>query len=174
MNPQPWLAHVNIACADLARQTAFYAALAGTPAVTSPRLRNDARLDHLADIAEVALRMAWVPVNNLQIELIHYSAPASSATTEHSTRRAPQASGHAYIAFEVSDVTMACAHLLACGGHVLQTDAQGARATDPEGNALWLLARAGLGARSFSQLADPRITARFAASQAQLSSQGTT
>jgi catechol 2,3-dioxygenase-like lactoylglutathione lyase family enzyme len=166
----PWFAHVNVACADIARQSAFYGALFGTAATRSPRLAGDPRLDQIADLHGVELRMAWVAAGNMQIELIHYSQPTAQATTPHSTRRQAGAGGHAYVALETADLAAAAAHLLACGGSL--AEAQPARdtviAADPEGNPLWLLARDTLkqhGA-AYSQLPQPDITARFAAARA--------
>ena len=173
--PQPWLAHVNVACADLRAQCSFYGNLLGNQAARSPHLANDVRLDRIAAIDAVALRMAWLQAGNMQIELIHYSAPAAAATTSVSTRREAGANGHAYIAFEVSDLQAALQHVVASGGAVPRAGsdlpvADGlAHATDAEGNALWLLERRWLeqhGA-SFAQLPQPDITARFAAARAQ-------
>lgn len=168
---RPWIAHVNVACADLAGQCAFYGALFGTSAARSPRLRGDKRLDQIADLEGVALRMAWLNAGNLQIELINYSEPAALATTLSSTRREPGAAGHAYAALEVTSLDAARAHLLACGGSLSDSVAAPgiALAADPEGNPLWLLERGHLeqhGA-AFTQLPQPDITARFAAARAQ-------
>jgi catechol 2,3-dioxygenase-like lactoylglutathione lyase family enzyme len=172
MVPRPWIAHVNVACANLLSQCAFYGALCSAPVVRSPRLKGDARLDQIADLQGVDLRMAWVPAGNLQVELIHYEQPEHAATRYPSTRREPGACGHAYIAFEVASLGAARAHLLACGGSLAAEDAAPGLAigADPEGNALWLLDRDHLIAQgaSFSQLPQPDITARFAAARASL------
>ena len=169
--PQPWIAHVNIACADLGAQSVFYAALFGTQAALSPRFARNERLDRLAALPGVELCMGWVSAGNLQVELIRYTQPAAAATTACSTRRATGASGHAYIALEVDDLDAACAHLTSCGGalaHGAQPTGM-ATATDPEGNALWLLARAHLDRHgaSITTLSQPDITARFAAAREQ-------
>lgn len=168
----PWIAHVNLACADLARQSEFYAALLGAPASRSPRLKNDSRLDRIADLPGVELRMAWVPAGNLQIELIHYSQPAHATTSTASRRRALGASGHAHIAFEVDELDAARTHLLACGGTVPEQTGVPGRliGADTEGNPLWLLDRAMLDRQqaSISQLTQPDIVARFAAARATL------
>ena len=170
----PWLAHVNVACADLPRQCEFYAALLGAAATRSPRLRNDERLDRIADLPGVELRMAWVPAGNMQVELIHYSQPAYAATTAATTatrsRRTPGASGHAYVAFEVQDLAAARAHLLACGGTLQDERVGTVIGADAEGNPLWLLDRGWLtrhGA-SVTQLAQPDIVSRFNAARAAL------
>jgi catechol 2,3-dioxygenase-like lactoylglutathione lyase family enzyme len=172
---RPWLAHVNVACADIGKQCDFYAALLGRPAARSPRLRGDARLDRIADLSGVELRMAWIDGGNMQIELIHYSQPAAVSTGEHSTRREAGAGGHAYIALEVSDLDAARQHLMHCAGTLRDEPLPPgvARGADPEGNALWLLDRGHLTAHgaSISQLPQPDITARFAAARARL--QGT-
>jgi predicted enzyme related to lactoylglutathione lyase len=171
-----WIAHVNVACADLARQGAFYSALLGTPLARSPRLQGDPRLDQIADLPNVALRMAWVPAGNLQIELIHYGQPEAVATTNASSRRAPGASGHAYVAFEVESLDVARDHLLHCGGSVIDAPVSVGvvKAADTEGNALWLLDRAWLARHdaTIDRLAQPDIAARFAAARCAL--RGTT
>jgi catechol 2,3-dioxygenase-like lactoylglutathione lyase family enzyme len=168
----PWVAHVNVACADLARQAAFYGALLDTPVARSPRLQDDPRFDQIADLPGVALRMAWVPAHNLQIELIHYSRPEAMATTATSGRRTAGAPGHAYVAFEVHSLAAARSHLLHCGGSVEEAaGATGAiQATDPEGNALWLLDQQWLAEHnaSIARLAQPDIAARFTAARGAL------
>jgi catechol 2,3-dioxygenase-like lactoylglutathione lyase family enzyme len=173
---RPWLAHVNVACADLSAQCAFYAALLGAAAARSPRLRGNPLLDRIADLDSVELRMAWIPAGNAQVELISYSAPAAVASTLPSRRREPGASGHAYIAFEVEHLDAACKHLQACGGTVATApvgDAPLATGADGEGNPLWLIERGWLmqHSASFSQLPQPDIVARFDAARARL--QGT-
>jgi catechol 2,3-dioxygenase-like lactoylglutathione lyase family enzyme len=171
----PWIAHVNVACADIARQGAFYSALLDAPLVRSPRLQGDPRLDAIADLPGVALRMAWVVAGNMQIELIHYSQPQAVATTSASSRRAPGASGHAYVAFEVENLDAARQHLAYCGGSV--SEAPSPRgvvvAADTEGNPLWLLERHALAEHkaTLAHLAQPDIAARFAAARSAL--QGT-
>jgi predicted enzyme related to lactoylglutathione lyase len=168
--PQPWLAHVNVACADLPRLCDFYAALFASSAVCSPRLRGNPLLDQIADMKGVELRMAWVAAGNAQVELIHYCAPAAVASSGPSGRRAAGASGHAYVALEVADLGAACAQLVACGGTLRARTAPNAplaHGADPEGNALWLIDHAWLEAQgaSFTQLAQPDIVARFAAAR---------
>lgn len=174
-DPQPWLAHVNLACADITRQAAFYAAWLGSTAARSPRLKDDTRLDQIADLRGVELRMAWIAARNMQVELIQYTEPAAQATGSHSTRRLSGASGHAYVAFEVSDLEVARALLLAQGGSVKDTlksrqSKLGLCCCDPEGNALWLLdhdtlARSGA---AIEQLPQPDVVPRFQAAYAAL------
>ena len=177
-DPQPWLAHVNLACADITSQAAFYAALLGSPAARSPRLKGNPRLDQIADLRGVDLRMAWIDARNMQVELIQYTQPAEEATGRSSTRRLPGANGHAYVALEVSDLDAARALLCAHGGSVTQTlnggpyvpGNLGLRCTDPEGNALWLLdhdtlARCGT---AIDQLPQPDVVPRFQAARAAL------
>ena len=173
---RPWLAHVNVACADLSRQCDFYGALLAAPVVRSRRLHGNPLLDRIADLDHVELRMAWISAGNAQVELISYSAPAAVASSSPGTRRAPGANGHAYVAFEVDGLDAACAHLQACGGTLAAEPAPSSQsaslafAVDPEGNPLWLIDREwliGHGA-SFTQLAQPDIVARFDAARARL------
>jgi catechol 2,3-dioxygenase-like lactoylglutathione lyase family enzyme len=161
-DPQPWIAHVNIATHDLDRLIGFYAALLGVTAARSPRLRNDARLDAIADLPNVQLRMAWLQASNMQIELMQYLEPA---TRSHSVRRQEGACGYAHIAFEVADLGAALDHLRVCGGSVPvhQTGDWRAVCHDPDGNPLWLLAlshpsRQGA---SIQHLREPSINQRF-------------
>jgi predicted enzyme related to lactoylglutathione lyase len=168
----PWIAHVNVAAADMARLCDFYAGVFGSNAQRGARLRNDARFDAIAELPGVELRMAWVPAGNVQIELIHYTQPASVATSMPGTRRQPGASGHASIALEVADLDAATALLLQLGGTVAATSADDAasglrRAADPEGNALWLLDSSTLTRHSaaIAQLGAPDVASRFAAAR---------
>ena len=168
--PRPWVAHANIVTHDLARLCGFYSALLGVPAVRSPRLRDDARLDAIADLPGVQLRAAWLNVGNAQVELMQYLEPATVSATG---RRAPGAPGFAHLAFEVSDLTAACAHLQACGGKLdapQSTAAWQAWASDPDGNRLLLLdlQAATHAALRIQAMANPQVTQRFAAARAAL------
>lgn len=160
---KPWLAHVNLATYDFPRLLGFYAALFGSTAVRSPRLKDNPRLDAIADLASVELRMGWVPAGNMQIEVIQYYNPR---TTEQSGRRDPGAAGYRYIALEVTNLSNAIEHLIRCGGTLACTDPAGVHATcrDPDGNELLLLDPESQGRQraSIADLADPHITQRFA------------
>lgn len=169
-DPRPWVAHVNIVTHDLPRLCRFYSALLGVEAVRSPRLRDDPRLDAIADLPGVQVKAAWLDAGNAQIELMQYLQPASELVTG---RRAPGATGFAHIAFEVANLESACAHLRACGGSVEPSDGTAswqALCTDPDGNRLVLLAldHESLQLLRIQALADPQITSRFAAARAAL------
>ena len=165
----PWLAHVNIATANLDRLIDFYAALLGQTGVRSPRLRADPRLDAIADLPNVQLRMAWLQAGNMQIELMQYLEPA---TTQVTGRRVAGQPGYSHIAFEVIDLSRAVAHVQALGGRVNegQPDAWRALCQDPDGNAIWLLDLAGAGQQSASlqALREPFINQRFQSARAAL------
>jgi catechol 2,3-dioxygenase-like lactoylglutathione lyase family enzyme len=163
---QPWVAHVNIASAELDRLVDFYAAFLQTTPVKSPRLHSDPRLDAIADLRDVSLRARWLALPNAQIELMQYQHPA---TTAHTGRRDPNAPGFAHIAFEVDDLHAAVRHLRQCGG---QADEPAPAAfmgtgTDPDGNTLLLLELSAPAQRGASvmSLREPRITQRFAAAR---------
>ena len=169
-DPAPWVAHINLASADLKRTVDFYAQLLGSAAVRSPKLQRDSRLNAIADLPDVQLRMAWLQTANAQIEVMQYHAPA---TTEPSARRRPGAPGFVHLALEVSDLAAATQHLRACGGQA-SDPAPGAfftDATDADGNHLRLLDLSHPARRSASiqALRDPHINQRFAAARAALS-----
>jgi catechol 2,3-dioxygenase-like lactoylglutathione lyase family enzyme len=169
-SPRPWLAHANIVTPDLLRMVAFYGAFLGVAAVRSPRLQGDVRLDTIADLPDVQLRAAWLQAGNAQIELMQYWQPA---TTPETARRLPGMPGFAHLAFEVSHLAAACAHLQHSGGQLREAPGPGAWQAvglDPDGNRLVLLdlhAAAHAGWR-ISALADPHITQRFAAARTAL------
>jgi catechol 2,3-dioxygenase-like lactoylglutathione lyase family enzyme len=160
---KPWLAHVNLATSDFPKLLSFYAALLGTTAVRSPRLKDDPRLDAIADLANAELRMGWVPAGNMQIEVMQYYNPS---TTVQTGRRDPGAAGYRYIALEVTNLTKAVEHLIGCGGAHECTDPTGLHATcrDPDGNELLLVQPDAQNRQpaSIADLADPHITQRFA------------
>lgn len=167
---RPWLAHANIVTHDLPRLTAFYSGLLAVEAVRSPRWRKDVRLDTIADLPDVELRAAWLDAGNAQIELMQYLAPPTTAITG---RREAGVAGYAYLAFEVQDLCLACARLLAHGGRLqapLSTDAWWADGLDPDGNRLRLLDLSAPSRRpaALDALNDPWITQRFAAARAAL------
>nr|WP_295777115.1 VOC family protein [Rhodoferax sp.] len=160
---KPWLAHVNLATSDFPRLLSFYAALFGTKAVRSPRLKDDPRLDAIADLANAELRMGWVPAGNMQIEVMQYYNPPTTAQTG---RRDPGAAGYRYIALEVTHLTKAVEYLIGCGGRHECADPGGLHATcrDPDGNELLLVQPDSQNQQraSIADLADPHITQRFA------------
>jgi catechol 2,3-dioxygenase-like lactoylglutathione lyase family enzyme len=160
---KPWLAHVNLATSDFQRLLGFYAALLGTTAIRSPRLKDDPRLDAIADLSNVELRMGWVPAGNMQIEVIQYYNPPTIA---HTGQRDPGATGYRYIALEVAHLTKAVEHLVGCGGSLACTDPAGLHAMcrDPDGNELLLLQPDAQSQphASIADLDDPNITQRFA------------
>ena len=167
---RPWLAHANIVTHDLPRLTAFYSGLLAAEAVRSPRWRNDARLDTIADLSGVELRAAWLDAGNAQIELMQYLAPPTSAVTG---RREAGAAGLAHLAFEVRDLSQACVCLLDHGGRLqapLSAGAWRAEGFDPDGNRLQLLDLSAPSRRQagLDTLDDPWITQRFSAARAAL------
>jgi catechol 2,3-dioxygenase-like lactoylglutathione lyase family enzyme len=167
---QPWLAHANIVTHDLRRLVGFYSRLLGVEAIRSPLLRDDKRLDTIADLTDVQLRAAWLNPGNAQLELMQYLQPATGAKTG---RRESGAPGFAYVAFEVTGLAEACEHLKESGGDFVDAPTPGATQAwgmDPDGNRVLLL---DLGAFSdaglrISTLADPQITQRFSAARAAL------
>lgn len=164
---RPWVAHANIVTHDLRALSAFYGNWLGRQPVRSPRLGDDPRLDAIAGLPAVQLRAAWLDVGNAQVELMQYLAPATGPV---SGRRTPGVPGFAHLAFEVTNLPEACAHLVACGGQVegaLVPGAWQAWARDLDGNRLLLLdlqdpLRAALRIQS---LPDPGITQRFASTR---------
>lgn len=160
---KPWLAHVNLATSDFPKLLGFYADLLGNTAVSSPLLKNDPRLDSIADLVNVELRIGWVQANNMQIEVIQYFNPP---TTSQSGRRNAGEAGYRYIALEVTNLAEAVEHLISCGGTLVGTDPNGMHATcrDPDGNELLLVQPNSQGqpAASIEDLTDPHITQRFA------------
>ncbi|MFM7848688.1 MAG: VOC family protein [Rubrivivax sp.] len=167
---RPWLAHANIVTHDLPRLTTFYSALLSVPAVRSPRLRHDARLDTIADLQGVDVRASWLDAGNAQIELMQYMAPPA---TGDSGRRQEGVTGFVHLAFEVRDLRQACAQLLQGGGRLKgspSTHDWQAQAFDPDGNRVLLLdlSAAHRRASRLASLADPQITQRFAAARAAL------
>ncbi len=164
---RPWFAHANIVTPDLSRLVDFYSRFLGSEATRSPRLRNDPRLDTIADLQGVELRAAWLNAGNAQIELMQYLQPA---TALHSSRRDSGAVGFAHLGFEVTDLKAACARIVACGGQLQATPLPGAwqaQCLDPDGNRLLLLELAAPAQRSASidSLQEPQITQRFAAAR---------
>jgi catechol 2,3-dioxygenase-like lactoylglutathione lyase family enzyme len=163
---RPWVAHVNIASAELDRLVDFYAAFVGATAVKSPRLHSDPRLDAIADLPDVSLRARWLALPNAQIELMQYHQPA---TTVQTGRRDAGVPGFAHIAFEVDDLQAAVQHLRHCGGQATDPvpGAFSTQGSDPDGNTLWLLDLSAPEHRAASlmSLREPRITQRFAAAR---------
>lgn len=157
----PWIAHVNIATLNIERLANFYAGLFCDSSAVSPRFRNNPKLDAVADLIDVNLRMAWVLAGNAQIEFSEYTTPRSAAV------RNANAPGYGCVALQVTHLANAMARVTELGGRVsapAATDSHIARCVDPDGNSLLLL---DLSADQFAAsridcFPDPIVARRFA------------
>lgn len=165
----PWFAHVAMSTAALEPMADFYGAVLGSAPVRSPRFANSRRLDRVTALSKVDLEAAWIPGQNMQVELMQYFSPPTVTRKALSPPRGP---GYLYIALEVDDLSTELARLLALGatvppklaGHRSDTNAFCA---DPDGNILLLLALSpSQSAHAVAALPDPLITARLTAALA--------
>ncbi|MES3023034.1 MAG: VOC family protein [Pseudomonadota bacterium] len=160
----PWFAHVSLSTAQLRPMTDFYAAVLGTEAARSPRMGNSRRMDKLAALSNVDMKMAWIPGANIQVELVQYFTPETVSRNGIGPAPGP---GYRYIALEVDDVAAELARLQSLGASVpaeLAAHNSDTRAfcADPDGNLLLLLSLSAAQAmHAIDALPDPSIVARL-------------
>jgi catechol 2,3-dioxygenase-like lactoylglutathione lyase family enzyme len=157
----PWIAHVNIATLKIDRLADFYAGLFYGSPTRSPRFHDNPKLDAIANLSGVSLRMAWVNAENAQIEFSEYSSPRS-----HTMRNA-SAPGYGCIAFQVTNIAAAMARVVDLGGRAVAQDAAYphlARCEDPDGNTILLLDLSAehFAASRIESFPDSTIARRFA------------
>jgi catechol 2,3-dioxygenase-like lactoylglutathione lyase family enzyme len=169
-DPRPWFAHVSISTSDIERLSNFYSTVLKHIAVRSPHLGPNARLDQVAGLSGVELKAAWIPADNIQIEVMQYFQPPTmpqDATNSDSFQN-PQ-TGYSYICFEVAGAQEALTNLLGLGA--VQTAELAALGNehrifcaDPDGNLILLLAlQQGEEEFSIVKLQDPFIVSRMTA-----------
>ena len=168
-DPRPWFAHVSLSTPDIERLSAFYSGVLEQPAIRSGPLGPNRRLDQVAGLHNVELKAAWIPAQNIQIEVMQYFQPPTTPKSldERAWAELATQAGYCYICFEVTDAQNALDYLLSLGA--TQTPAMAtlsgghlAFCADPDGNLLLLLSLSSE-AQSFSiaHLDDPFIGTRM-------------
>lgn len=133
--------HVSLASPDLGALVRFYGALLGEQDVRRIgrwlQLSGD-KVDKVSGLAGSELEMAWYQTHNLELEIVQYH---SHPTERPTTSRPLNAPGYNMIVFNVADLEIARASLLAAGGDVVSDAApmDGGEiffGRDPDGNLL--------------------------------------
>ncbi len=135
---EAWITHVANVTADKPSMVAFYRTILGhAPKREIPATRR-ATFDDVVDIDNIEISASWFDIGNIQLELWHYSEPA---TPLRRTPRMLDEVGYNGFAFEVTDLPGTIARLEAAGMKFATQSFdlggwQIAFARDPEGNLL--------------------------------------
>jgi catechol 2,3-dioxygenase-like lactoylglutathione lyase family enzyme len=97
-----WLGHVAIVTPDIDRLVAFYTLLLGTKPINRiDNIKNNPKLNDIANIDDLKLRGAWFKVGNMLLEMWQFENPVPKSITEPASFTKI---GYQKIAFEVSDI----------------------------------------------------------------------
>jgi catechol 2,3-dioxygenase-like lactoylglutathione lyase family enzyme len=139
--PSAWIGHVAFATPDLARLSAFYAALVARKPEFSPRLHAHPAIDVVTGLNDVDVRAAWVHGLNIGLEFWSYVQPPTRARAQ---RREIHEHGYSHVCFESDDIEADFAQAISLGAepHAPPQALGGALAAylrDPDGNIVELL-----------------------------------
>lgn len=136
-----WLGHVALVTPDIDRLVTFYTKLLGVaPRRRMDNIRNSPKLDDIAGIDSLHLRVAWFSVGNLTLEIWQFENPPTPV------RSAPlpyTQIGYNQISFEVGHLRQTYERLRSAGFPFLSAPVADAGSTavllrDPDGNLLKL------------------------------------
>lgn len=141
-----WLSHVALVTPDIDRLVGFYTNLLGVaPRRRMDNIRNSPKLDDIADIDSLHLRVAWFSVGNMTLEIWQFENPPTRA------REVPlpiTQIGYSKVSFEAADLNRLYKRLRAGGLSFLSPPVSANGTTtvllrDPDGNLLSLEEAAG-------------------------------
>ena len=136
-----WVGHVAMVTPDIDRLVAFYTKLLGVkPHNRIDNIRNSPKLDDIANIDSLKLRVAWFKTGNMTLEIWQFDSPL----THQPAGPLPFTQiGYQKISFEVSSLNRTYQQLRADGVNFLSppvssTDSAAVFLRDPDGNLLSL------------------------------------
>ena len=96
-----WVGHVSIITPDIDRLVKFYTELLGIEPYNRRDIKNNPKLDDIANIDGLKFRVAWFKTGNMILEMMQFESPITPFTKE------PQSFsqiGYHQIDFEVGDI----------------------------------------------------------------------
>jgi catechol 2,3-dioxygenase-like lactoylglutathione lyase family enzyme len=136
-----WMGHVALATPNIDRLVEFYTTLLGVkPHNRIDNIRNSPKLDDIANIDSLKLRVAWFKTGNMTLEIWQFDNPKTPVPT--ATPLFTQV-GYQKISFEVNNLNRIYQQLRAEGIRFLSTpvssdDSATVFLRDPDGNLLSL------------------------------------
>ncbi len=161
-----WLGHVALVTRDMDRAIGFYASLFGTALQNRGRFGPGPQFDRMGGLSDARIEGAWLDAGNLQLELWQFHTPRYPDEPEQRRLLDP---GYSHVALETDDLDADAARLVALGGEIAGEVVENAQfrsilASDPEGNALQLLApREPDGPLALAALVEPALRLRIEA-----------
>lgn len=161
-----WMGHVAIVTRNMDAAIAFYTQLFGSTLQNRGRFGPGPQFDTMGGLVDVRIEGAWVPVNNMLLELWQFHAPESPVETKPRQFFDP---GYSHLCLETDTLDADAIRLVQLGGTLL-TECSGndqlrtVFACDSEGNVIELLEpREPAGPLSIAALTEPWICARVEA-----------
>ena len=136
-----WMGHIALATPDIDRLVAFYTKLLGVkPHNRIDNIRNSPKLDDIANVDSLKLRVAWFKTGNMVVEIWQFDNPP---TRQPDSPPPYTQIGYTKISFEVSNLDREYRRLRAAGltflsPPVLFAGSPAVFLRDPDGNLLSL------------------------------------
>jgi catechol 2,3-dioxygenase-like lactoylglutathione lyase family enzyme len=137
-----WLGHIAVATPNIDRLVDFYSQLLGVkPHSRADNIKNNPKLDAIANIDSLKLRGAWFKTGNMILEMWQFDQPRTQNPTQEASFTQI---GYQQIAFEVSNIEQEFQRLKNLGFKFLtsspiQSETEtGLFLRDPDGNLLQL------------------------------------
>jgi catechol 2,3-dioxygenase-like lactoylglutathione lyase family enzyme len=161
-----WMGHVAIVTRNMDGAIAFYTQLFGSTLQNRGRFGPGPQFDRMGGLVDARIEGAWIPANNMLLELWQFHAPKSPGETNPRQFFDP---GYSHLCVETDTLDADATRLVHLGGKLL-TECSGNNqlrsvfACDPEDNIIELLEpREPAGPLSIAALTEPWICARVEA-----------
>lgn len=137
--------HVGLTVSDIAESARFYSLFGFTPEKPDAVVCDDQWIKVMSGYPDADLRIAWMELDGMTLELLQYESPAGGVSTPLATKDA----GSAHVAVELDDVEAEHARLTSEGVEFRSAPitvpdgpwagVKAVYAVDPDGNVIELI-----------------------------------